>query len=159
MNTRRRSCFSPQSPEVNYTYLEPVKLTPTESVSPPFSAQNLRSVKHENEYFQKSTQYDINSPVSTSPTDYPSVSKHSGQRSLRQRTASGTPSEPSHTAETKQSTSSTRPRGLLNRVSLKLFSCLCSNASSVNRMNLPRNYRLTNSRHTARGLKSFRITR
>ncbi|CAH8865021.1 unnamed protein product [Trichobilharzia szidati] len=112
MNTRRRSCLSP---EINYTYLEPVKLTPTESVSPPFSAQSLRSAKYESEYFQKSPQCDVNSPVSTSPTDYTGVSKHSGQRSLRQRTASGTPSEPSHATETKQSTSSTKPRGLLNR--------------------------------------------
>ncbi|KAK4468455.1 hypothetical protein MN116_007660 [Schistosoma mekongi] len=110
MNTRRRSCFSPRYGDTKYTELEPSQSSTVESLSPTYI---VYSPKFENEPFR--TSHDsVNTAVSSSPTEYTCVYQNSGQRTLRQRTASGTPSESSHSAEAKLPIS-IKSRGLLNR--------------------------------------------
>ncbi|TNN08879.1 Histone acetyltransferase KAT6B [Schistosoma japonicum] len=111
MNTRRRSCFSPRYGDTKYTELEPSQSNTVGSLSP--TAYIVCSPKFENESFRTSHD-NVNTSVSSSPIEYTCVYQNSGQKTLRQRTASGTPSESSHSAEAKLSIS-VKSRGLLNR--------------------------------------------
>ncbi|CAH8596856.1 unnamed protein product [Schistosoma intercalatum] len=111
MNTRKRSCFSPRYGDIKCSELEQSHSSNIESLSP---VPVVYSSEPENEPLRRS--YDnVNTLIKSSPTEYTGVCQSSGQRTLRQRTASGTPSESSHGAEAKLSSVSVKPRGLLNR--------------------------------------------
>ncbi|CAH8631496.1 unnamed protein product [Schistosoma rodhaini] len=111
MNTRKRSCFSPRYGDIRCTELEQGHSSNIESLSP---VPVVYSPKFENEPLLRNHD-NVNTPMNSSPTEYTGVCQSSGQRTLRQRTASGTPSESSHGAEAKLSSVSVKSRGLLNR--------------------------------------------
>ncbi|VDP73241.1 unnamed protein product, partial [Schistosoma mattheei] len=110
MNTRKRSCFSPRYGDIKCTELEQSHSSNIEYLSP---VPVVYSPEPENEPLRRSHD-NVNTLMKSSPTEYTGVCQSSGQRTLRQRTASGTPSESSHGAEAKLSVS-VKPRGLLNR--------------------------------------------
>ncbi|CAH8609743.1 unnamed protein product [Schistosoma guineensis] len=111
MNTRKRSCFSPRYGDIKCAELEQSHSSNIESLSP---VPVVYSPEPENEPLRRSRD-NVNTFMKSSPTEYTGVCQSSGQRTLRQRTASGTPSESSHGAEAKLSSVSVKPRGLLNR--------------------------------------------
>ncbi|CAH8623519.1 unnamed protein product [Heterobilharzia americana] len=115
MNTRRRSCFSPR-PDVKSSDFEFDRGNTTESPISPFcSSYTCRSTKFDNDSVRKNSHDNMSSLTNSSVAEHTDNCRKSGQRTLRQRSASGTPSESSCAAEVKLSSVSIKPRGLMNR--------------------------------------------